>query len=76
MKVVIIGGGVIGLCSAYYLQKDGHDVTVIEKGGITKLGIREGHDIENIPITGYDLWYFFTLESGLGTPYLDVRVRR
>lgn len=35
MKVVIIGGGVIGLCSAYYLQKEGHDITVIERGDIT-----------------------------------------
>jgi D-amino-acid dehydrogenase len=32
MKVTIIGGGVIGLCSAYYLCKDGHEVTIIEKG--------------------------------------------
>ena len=31
MRVVIIGGGVIGLCSAYYLQKSGHDVTIVEK---------------------------------------------
>lgn len=31
MKVVIIGGGVIGLSSAYFLQKSGHDVTVIDK---------------------------------------------
>ncbi len=30
MKVVVIGGGVIGLCSAYYAQQDGHDVTVID----------------------------------------------
>lgn len=30
-KVVVIGGGVIGLCSAYYLWKDGADVTIIEK---------------------------------------------
>ena len=30
-KVVIIGGGIIGLCSAYYLQKAGHEVTVIDK---------------------------------------------
>jgi D-amino-acid dehydrogenase len=34
-KVTIIGGGVIGLCCAYYLQKKGHEVTVIEKGDIT-----------------------------------------
>lgn len=31
-KVVIIGGGIIGLSSAYYLKKAGMDVTVIEKG--------------------------------------------
>ena len=35
MKVVIIGGGVIGLCSAYYLKKAGHEVTVIERNNIT-----------------------------------------
>ena len=31
MQVTIIGGGVIGLCSAYYLQQAGYDVSVIEK---------------------------------------------
>lgn len=35
MKVTIIGGGVIGLCSAYYLQKAGHEVTIIERNDIT-----------------------------------------
>lgn len=30
MKAVIIGGGVIGLASAYYLAQDGWDVTLIE----------------------------------------------
>jgi D-amino-acid dehydrogenase len=35
MKVSIIGGGVIGLCSAFYLQKEGYDVTIIERGDIT-----------------------------------------
>ncbi|HVM88164.1 MAG TPA: FAD-dependent oxidoreductase [Puia sp.] len=34
-KVIIAGGGVIGLCSAYYLQKEGYDITVIERGDIT-----------------------------------------
>jgi D-amino-acid dehydrogenase len=35
MKVTIVGGGIIGLCSAYYLQKQGDEVTVIESGDIT-----------------------------------------
>jgi D-amino-acid dehydrogenase len=33
--VAIIGGGVIGLSSAYYLNKAGYNVTVIERGDIT-----------------------------------------
>lgn len=32
-RVVIIGGGVIGWCSAYYCARRGHRVTVIERGG-------------------------------------------
>ena len=35
MKIVIIGGGVIGLSSAFYLQQSGHNVTVIDKTTIT-----------------------------------------
>lgn len=30
-RVVIIGGGVIGLCCAYYAAMDGHQVTVIDR---------------------------------------------
>jgi len=30
-KVIIIGGGVIGLCSAYYLVKEGHQVIVVDQ---------------------------------------------
>lgn len=30
-KTVVIGGGVIGLCTAYYLHKEGYEVTVIDK---------------------------------------------
>ena len=32
MKIGIIGGGVTGLTSAYYLQKSGHQTTVYESG--------------------------------------------
>lgn len=35
MRVNIIGGGVIGLCCAYYLQKSGFEVTVIDRNDIT-----------------------------------------
>jgi len=35
MKVTIIGGGVVGLCTAYYLRQAGHEVTVIDRNDIT-----------------------------------------
>jgi D-amino-acid dehydrogenase len=31
MKIVILGSGVIGTTAAYYLARDGHEVTVIER---------------------------------------------
>lgn len=34
-KIIIIGGGISGLCSAYFLIKEGHEVTVIDKNDIT-----------------------------------------
>jgi D-amino-acid dehydrogenase len=34
MKAVIIGGGIIGLSSAYYLVKDGWDVTIIDRSDL------------------------------------------
>jgi D-amino-acid dehydrogenase len=33
-EVVIIGGGIIGLCSAFYLQKEGHQVSIVEKSNL------------------------------------------
>ena len=31
MKIGIIGAGFTGLSAAYYLQKEGHEITVIER---------------------------------------------
>jgi D-amino-acid dehydrogenase len=33
-KVIVAGGGIIGLCTAYYLHKAGHEVCLIEKGDL------------------------------------------
>ncbi|MEP2936122.1 MAG: FAD-dependent oxidoreductase [Gilvibacter sp.] len=33
-EVLIIGGGIIGLCAAYYASKEGHEVTVIDKSAM------------------------------------------
>ncbi|MGH3138901.1 MAG: NAD(P)/FAD-dependent oxidoreductase [Gaiellales bacterium] len=33
-RVVIVGGGVAGLCCAYYLRRDGHDVTIVESNRV------------------------------------------
>lgn len=34
-KVVVIGGGIIGLCTAYYLNMEGCDVTVVDKSNFS-----------------------------------------
>ena len=33
-KVIVVGGGVIGACCAYYLRKSGWDVTIVERDKI------------------------------------------
>jgi D-amino-acid dehydrogenase len=33
-RVIVAGAGVIGLCSAYYLKKAGHEVVVIDQGDL------------------------------------------
>ena len=33
MKVIVLGAGVVGTASAWYLQQAGHDVTVLERQG-------------------------------------------
>lgn len=31
MKVIVLGGGVVGVTTAYQLQRDGHEVTVVDR---------------------------------------------
>jgi D-amino-acid dehydrogenase len=33
MRVLVLGGGVIGVCAAYYLTEAGHDVELVERRG-------------------------------------------
>jgi len=33
-SVIVIGGGIIGLCSAYYLQNEGHNVTIVDQSNL------------------------------------------
>jgi D-amino-acid dehydrogenase len=33
-RVAVVGGGVIALCSAFYLQRRGHEVTIFEKATV------------------------------------------
>ena len=31
MKTIVVGGGVVGVTTAYYLYKEGHEVVVVDK---------------------------------------------
>ena len=36
MRTIVVGGGVVGVTTAYYLFKEGHEVVVVDKA--TKVG--------------------------------------
>jgi phytoene dehydrogenase-like protein len=50
-KVLIIGGGIAGLCAGVYLRRSGFDVEILEKhkvsGGLATAWKREGYTFEN-----------------------------
>ena len=37
MKVIVLGSGVIGVTTAYFLARDGHQVTVLERNNSSAL---------------------------------------
>ncbi|WP_163712121.1 protoporphyrinogen oxidase [Mangrovibacterium lignilyticum] len=55
-KVAVIGAGLTGLTTAYYLRKQGVDVTIFEKadraGGVIQTYHQDGFIYENGPSTG------------------------
>jgi D-amino-acid dehydrogenase len=42
-RILIVGGGVIGLCTAYYAQLQGHEVTVVDRGSRHDEGCSSGN---------------------------------
>jgi D-amino-acid dehydrogenase len=43
MRIVVMGGGVVGVTTAYQLQKDGHEVVILERNGLTAAGTSWGN---------------------------------
>ncbi len=64
MRIIVIGGGVIGVTSAYWLRLAGHDVALIEQDVEAGRGVSAGNGgqlsyayVE--PLAGPDLWTKF-----------------
>jgi D-amino-acid dehydrogenase len=64
MRIIVVGGGVIGVTSAYWLGQAGHDVELIEQEHEAGRGISAGNGgqlsyayVE--PLAGPDLWAKF-----------------
>jgi sarcosine oxidase subunit beta len=74
--VVVIGGGVTGLSSAYWLAKAGRDVLVVEKGIVGweasgrngGLASSRGDDRPVVPIAAESLRLWPTMDEELGYP--------
>jgi sarcosine oxidase subunit beta len=79
--VIIIGAGVIGCASAYYLEKKGFDVLVLESSDIIGNGAssrngggvrQSGRDVRELPLAMYgisELWPHLSDELGSDVEY-------
>jgi glycine/D-amino acid oxidase-like deaminating enzyme len=77
MKISIIGGGIAGCSTAYYLSKDGHDVTLFERDSVAshasgfaqgglKPVIRGSRQIEYQVLSDYSIGLHRELAGELG----------
>ena len=49
MDIVVLGGGVVGVTSAWYLAKAGHKVTLLERRGGVALETSHANGFAGIP---------------------------
>jgi monoamine oxidase len=80
-KIIVGGGGIAGLCTAYELMKKGHEVVVLEASGRHGGHVFTAHDglsdglygdfgQEHFTKPGYDLYWKYVAEFGLDAlPY-------
>lgn len=85
MKVAVLGGGVIGVCTAYYLAKAGHEVHVLERNAGVSLETSHANAGEISPgyaspwaapgIPRKALWWLLNKHSPLALrPWADWRM--
>ena len=43
MKILVLGAGVVGTTSAWFLAKAGHEVTVVDRQAGARLTVHDGH---------------------------------
>lgn len=56
MDVIVIGGGIAGVATAYHLRAAGHRVCVVERHGTVAQGATYGHGGTVLP-TPLDVWF-------------------
>ncbi len=79
--VVIIGGGILGVSTAWFLAKDGVDVVLCEKGHIAGEQSsrnwgwirKQGRDVRELPmmIESHRIWQSFEQETGEDVGYRE-----